>query len=185
MGRAAPKTLAGLWGRGPVSLINGNNVVEKAKPKTATLEPKPKPQAKPKPETPLKPEPAPRRKPGPPPLVRDSSTWPPYTRKSDSTWPPQPTVKAPSSTWPPSKKKPNSRLNLGWPPGDLIDEQAEVEEAAPAKGKRGAYGSYAAPDPCGCFPRLEDQVDLERLARHLYDLLRREAYVERERLGIG
>ena len=37
-------------------------------------------------------------------------------------------------------------------------------------------------DKCGCSDP-EDDIDLEGLAEHIFTLLRREAYIERERLG--
>jgi len=46
------------------------------------------------------------------------------------------------------------------------------------------FGDFMDSGACGCFPNKEEQLDLDLLARHLYDLLRREAFVERERLGI-
>jgi len=53
----------------------------------------------------------------------------------------------------------------------------------------GGFDSYGFSDTvdtssCGCFPKKEELLDMDLLARHLYDLLRREAFVERERLGI-
>lgn len=52
----------------------------------------------------------------------------------------------------------------------------------------GGYDAYGFSDTvdtskCGCFPKKEERLDMDLLARHLYDLLRREAFVERERLG--
>jgi len=56
-----------------------------------------------------------------------------------------------------------------------------------AGGSYDAYGysNYVDTSACGCFPKKEEQTDMAMLARHLYDLLLREAYVERERLGIA
>jgi hypothetical protein len=53
----------------------------------------------------------------------------------------------------------------------------------------GGYDSYGFSDfasggACGCYPKKEELVDMDELARLLYDLLRREAFVERERIGI-
>lgn len=53
----------------------------------------------------------------------------------------------------------------------------------------GGYASYGAGDLVETgqgesFPNMVERLDMDLLARHVYDLLRREALVERERLGI-
>jgi hypothetical protein len=47
------------------------------------------------------------------------------------------------------------------------------------------FGDIVDTSNCGCYEKKEELIDMDHLAQHLYDLLRREAFVERDRLGMG
>ena len=74
---------------------------------------------------------------------------------------------------------------MGWPKDDLIDENAPDLDLAPETDTYDDYGFSRFTDSgdCGCAASPDEKLDLDALAREVYQLLLREAYVERERLG--
>jgi len=89
----------------------------------------------------------------------------------------------PDSKWPTSEDG-----SAPWPRGSggsggAGGNTAAVTGAEPETDEYG-FSVYLRGDS-DSVPKKEDQVDLEALAQYLYDLLRREALLERERLGIA
>jgi hypothetical protein len=126
-----------------------------------------------------------------PPLRRRSATFPASDKRGGDTFP-TPTAPRPrSSTFPAVTPPPRRELDLGFPRGDLIDDEAEAEIETDDLDldEEDTYDEYGFPEQrerceCGCGGNhYADMVDLELLARRVYALLLRETLVERERLG--